>query len=227
MYHLSIHLPCSTLCCLVYHSHHHHACGAHDAYAPSLIMVSCVRNHSREAAAAPSRPWMATSRRHPLFPFFRTSHPPNYTDATQHAATPGGPRSRYSGPSESRSANGQTPGTGTLRMGFAQLTTSRSRLARARHHRRQSSVTSEFCDLRCHRIPVPRSNAERRSLARVPEPTPRGQLRPITPRFAESATRLSSHHDVHITSPHHYILHRTHRLSRRVWCHKALENARL
>ena len=87
--------------------------------------------------------------------FFRTSHPPNYTDATQHAAIPGGPRSRYSGPNERRSADGQTPGTGTLRMGFAQLTTSRSRLARTRHHRRQSSVTSEFGDVTEFRCPGP------------------------------------------------------------------------
>jgi len=129
------------------HSHHHHACDAHDAYASPRIMVSCVRNISRQAAAAPSRPWMATSRRHPLFLFFWTSYPPNYTDATQHAATPGGLRSRYSGPNESRSADGQAPGTGTRRMGFAQLTTSRSRLARTRHHRRQSSATPEFGDV--------------------------------------------------------------------------------
>ena len=87
--------------------------------------------------------------------FFRTSHPPNYTDATQHAAIPGGPRSRYSGPNERRSADGQTPGTGTLRMGFAQLTTSRSRLARTRHHRRQSSATSEFGDVTEFRCPGP------------------------------------------------------------------------
>ena len=53
----------------------------------------------------------------------------------------GGAKSRYSGPNESRSADGHAPGTGALRMGFAQLTSSRSRLARARHHRRQSSVT--------------------------------------------------------------------------------------
>ena len=33
-------------------------------------MVSFVRNLSREAAAAPSRPRVATSRRHPLFLFF-------------------------------------------------------------------------------------------------------------------------------------------------------------
>ena len=77
------------------------------------------------------------------------------TDATQHAAIPGGGRSRYSGPNESRSADGQTPGTGTLRMGFAQLTTSRSRLARARHHRRQSSVTSESGDVTEFRCPGP------------------------------------------------------------------------
>ena len=72
-----------------------------------------------------------------------------------------------------------------------------------------------------HRILVPRSNAERRSLARVPEPTPHGRLRPTTPRlqkmplsrlpFKRTVATLSSHHDIHITSPHHYILHRTHR----------------
>ena len=47
-------------------------------------MVSCVRNHSREAAAAPSRPWMATSRRHPLFLFFGnpTGQAPSSTQAT-------------------------------------------------------------------------------------------------------------------------------------------------
>ena len=32
-----------------------------------------------------------------------------------------------------------------------------------------------------HRIRVPRSNAERRSLARVPKPTPQGRLRPVIP----------------------------------------------
>ena len=132
---------------------------------------------------------------------FRTSHPPNNTDATQHAAIPGGARSRYSGPNESRSADGQAPGTGTLRMGFAQLTTSRSRLARTRHHRRQSSATSEFCGVTEIRCPEP--NAERRSLARVPEPTPHGRLRPITPRFAESATRLSF---ITICTSHHHII---------------------
>ena len=40
-------------------------------------------------------------------------------------------------------------------MGFAQLTTSRSRLARTRHHRRQSSVTSEFGDVTEFRCPGP------------------------------------------------------------------------
>ena len=35
-------------------------------------MVSCVRNHSREAVAAPSRPRMATSRQHPPSFFVRT-----------------------------------------------------------------------------------------------------------------------------------------------------------
>ena len=43
-----------------------------------------------------------------------------------------------------------------------------------------------------HRIPVPRPNAERRSLARVPEPTPQGRLRPITPRFAKNASLEAS-----------------------------------
>ena len=123
------------------HSHHHHACDAHGAYASSLIMVSCVRNHSREAAAAPPRPQMATSRRHPLFLFFGPPTP-NDTQQSRRGAKP-----RYSGPNESRSADGHAPGTGTLRMGFAQLTASRSRLARTRHHRRQSSVTSEFGDV--------------------------------------------------------------------------------
>ena len=77
-----------------------------------------------------------------------------------------------------------------------------------------------------HRIPVLRSNAERRSLARVPEPAPHGRLRPITPRFAKNASLEASlqknrrntfipHHDMHITPPHHYILHRTHRPTRR------------
>ena len=55
-----------------------------------------------------------------------------------------------------------------------------------------------------HRIPVPRSNAERRSLARVPEPTPQGRLRPITPRFAKNASLEASlqknRHNSFITS---------------------------
>ena len=45
---------------------------AHDAHAQFPIMISCVRNHSREAAAAPSRSRMATSRQHPPSFFVRT-----------------------------------------------------------------------------------------------------------------------------------------------------------
>ena len=39
--------------------------------------------------AAPSRQRMITSRRHPHFFLFRTSHPPCNIDATQHAMHPG------------------------------------------------------------------------------------------------------------------------------------------
>ena len=57
---------------------------AHDAHASSLIMVSCVRNISREAAAAPPRSWMATSHRHPLFLLIGnpTGQAPSSTQAT-------------------------------------------------------------------------------------------------------------------------------------------------
>ena len=174
-----------------------------------------MRNISREAAAAPSRPRMATSRRRPLF-LFLFGPPTRPTTQTPHNTQQprGGARSRYSGPNESRSADGQTPGTGTLRMGFAQLTTSRSRLARTRHHRKVVHVTPESCGV---------------TEFGCPGPTPSDAASPVCPsrhhaagygqfppRFAESATRLSSHHDVLITPPHYYILHRTHRPSRRV-----------
>ena len=117
-------------------------------------MVSCVRNISREAVAAPSRPWMATSRRHPLFLLFGpptrpTTQTPHNTQQSRGVHYRGAPGQNC------WNADGQTLGTGTLRMGFAQLTTSRSRLARTRHHRRQSSVTSEFGDITEFRCPGP------------------------------------------------------------------------
>ena len=154
----------------------------------------------------------------PHLPFFRTSHPPNNTDATQHAAIPGGrgggPRSWYSGPHESRSADGQAQAARAhlLRVGFAQLTTSQSRLARTRHHRWQSRAILEFCDVAEFRCPGPTPSDDAASPV-CPSRHHAAGYGQLPPRFAESATRLSSHHDVRITSPHYYILHRTHRLS--------------
>ena len=123
----------------------------------------------------------------PLLPF-RTSHPPYNTHATQHAI-PRGQESRCSGP---KSPVRDRPGSGIRFLGFAQLTTSRSRLARARHASPPTAVQRHTRILWRHRIPVPRPNAERRSLARVPEPTPQGRLRPITPRFAKNASLEAS-----------------------------------
>ena len=86
----------------------------------------------------------------PLLLFGPPTHP---TTQTPHKhAIPGGQESRCSGP---KSPVRDRPGSGTRFLGFAQLTTSRSRLARTRHHRRQSSVTSEFGDVTEFRCPGP------------------------------------------------------------------------
>ena len=86
-------------CCLVYHSHHHHARDAHGAYASSLIMVSCVRNLSREARGGGGT--IATMDGHkpptPLFPFFgpptrpttQTPHNTQQSRGGQDRGTPG------------------------------------------------------------------------------------------------------------------------------------------
>ena len=154
---------------------------------------------------------MATSRRHPFFLLYRTSHPPNYTDVTQHAATPGGSRSRYSGPNERRSADGQAPGTGTLRMGFAQFTTSRSRLARTRHHRRQSSITSEFGDVIEFRRPGPTpSDAASPVCPSRHHTAGYGQFPPPVCRECNTAfipSRYSHYTITYYIRLHHYILH--------------------
>ena len=98
---------------------------------------------------------IATTNNHepptpPLLPF-RTSHPPYNAHATQHAI-PRGQESRCSGP---KSPVRDRPGSGIRFLGFAQLTTSRSRLARTRHHRRQSNATPEFFGATEFRCPGP------------------------------------------------------------------------
>ena len=160
----------------------------------------CVRNHSRETVAAPSRPRMITSRRPPPpLLLFRTSHPPYNTHATQHAI-----------PWGSIIAVLRTKITGSrpawLRHTVFGFCAAHDKSEPAREDASPpTAVQRHIIILGRRRVPVPRSNTERRSLARVPEPTPHGRLRPITPpRFEKSAT-LSSHHDMHITSPHHYI----------------------
>ena len=107
--------------------------------------------------------------------------------------------------------------------GFAQLTTSRSRLARTRHHRRQSSVTSEFGDVTEFRCPGPTPSdaaspvcPSRHHKAGYGQLPPGSQRMPLSRLpFKRTATTISSHHDMHITPPHHRTLHRTHRPTRR------------
>ena len=110
----------------------------------------CAKPFTRDGGGA-----IATTNDHepptPPLLLFRTSHPPYNTHVTQHAI-PGGQESRCSGP---KLPVRDRPGSDTRFWGFAQLTASRSRLARTRHHRRQSHVTPEFCGVIEFRCPGP------------------------------------------------------------------------
>ena len=113
----------------------------------------------------------------------------------------GGPRLRYSGPNESRGADGQDQSTGTLRVGFAQLTTNRSRLARARHHQRQSSVTSEWYDAAEFRCPGPTpSDAASPVCPSRHHAAGYGQLPPGLQRVQHGV------HPITLYTPHHHII---------------------
>ena len=168
---------------------------------------------------------IATTNNHepptpPLLPF-RTSHPPYNAHATQHAI-PRGRELRCSGP---KSPGRDRPGSGIRFWGFAQLTTSRSRLARARHHRRQSNATPEFFGATEFRCPGPTPSdaaspvcPSRHHKAGYGQLPPGSQRMPLSrlPFFKRTATTISSHHDdMHIKSPQHFTLPRMHRPTRR------------
>ena len=168
---------------------------------------------------------IATTNNHepptpPLLPF-RTSHPPYNAHATQHAI-PRGRELRCSGP---KSPGRDRPGSGIRFLGFAQLTTSRSRLARTRHHRRQSNATPEFFGATEFRCPGPTPSdaaspvcPSRHHKAGYGQLPPGSQRMPLSrlPFFKRTATTISSHHDdMHIKPPQHFILPRTHRPTRR------------
>ena len=146
------------------------------------------QNPPNPAAPSPSRPRIITSRRHPLFFLFGLP-----TRPTTH--TPHNTRSRgvenCGAPDQNRRV-----ATGLARAyGFWVLRSSRQAGAGSRGRVTASPPTAVQRHTRIlwrRRIPVPRSNAERRSLARVPEPTPQGRLRPITPRFAKNASLEAS-----------------------------------
>ena len=151
---------------------------------------------------------MITSRRHPLF--FFSDLPPALQHKPHTTRNPGGSRIAVL---RTTIAGSRTAGLGHAVLGFC---AAHDKSEPAREDASPPTVVQRHTIiLGRRRIPVPRSNPERRRPARVPEPTPHaagyGQL---PHRFAKSTT-LSSHHDIHITSPHHYILHRTHRPTRR------------
>ena len=171
----------------------------------------CAKPFTRDGGGA-----IATTNDHepptPPILLFRTSHPPYNTHATQHATT-GGQESRCSG-SGPKSPVRDRPGSGTRLLGFAQLTTSRSRLARTRHHRRQSSATPELCGVIEFRCPGPTPSdvaspvcPNRHHKAGYGQLPPGSQRMPLSRLpFKRTATTISSHHDTHITSPHHCTL---------------------
>ena len=83
-----------------------------------------------------------------------------------------------------------------------------SRLARARHQRRQSSATSEFCDITEFRCPDPTPSDAASPVSRVPKPTPHGRLQPITPVCRECNTAfIPSRYAHHITTSLHITSH--------------------
>ena len=127
--------------------------------------------------AAPSRPRMITSRRHPLFFFFGPpTRPATYTP---HNTRSRGVKNRGAPEHNRRFATGlaQAHGLGVLR-------SSRQVGAGSRGSVTTDGSPTPHQNSVAPQNPVPRSNAERRSLARVPEPTRRhhkagyGQLPP-------------------------------------------------
>ena len=138
----------------------------------------------------------------PPFLLFRTSHPPYNTHATQHAI-PRGRELRCSGP---KSPGRDRPGSGIRFLGFAQLTTSRSRLARTRHHRRspashQNSVMSQNSG-----APVQRRATQPRPCARADTTRPATANYPPVCRECNT-TFIPSRCAHHITTSLHITSH--------------------
>ena len=151
--------------------------------------------------AAPSRPQMVASRRHPLF-FFRTSHPPYTTQTPQNTQSLGVHDRGTPGQIRAGARTARHQARAHSLVGFC-AAHGKSKPARE-DAPPPTAVHRHIRIMWCHRTPVPRPNAERRSLARLPEPTPHGRLRPITPGLQRVQ------HDfrpITICTVHHYILH--------------------
>ena len=170
-------------------------------------MIFCVcETFSRETVVAPSRPRMITSRRHPPLLFF--GPPTRPTTHTPHNTRSRGITNRGAPDQNRRFATGLA--RAHVFWGFAQLTTSRSRLARTRHHRRQSNITPEFCGITEFRCPGPTpsdaaspvcpSRHHKAGYGQLPSGSQRTPLSRLP--FKRTATTISSHHDMHITSLH-------------------------